>query len=70
MLFSMGRVVAGFAAVVLCAQAAVAAELKVLTTPALSEVWHDLKPKFEATGHTLMLVYAPSGAITKRVTEG
>ena len=70
MLFSMGRVVAGFAAIVLGAQAAVAAELKVLTTPALSEVWHELTPKFEATGHKLVLVYAPSGAITKRVTEG
>jgi molybdate transport system substrate-binding protein len=70
MLFSMGRVVAGFAAIVLGAQAAAAAELKVLTTPALSEVWHELTPKFEATGHKLVLVYAPSGAITKRVTEG
>ena len=70
MLFSMGRVVAGFAAIVLGAQAAVAAELKVLTTPALSEVWHELTSKFEATGHKLILVYAPSGAITKRVTEG
>jgi molybdate transport system substrate-binding protein len=42
----------------------------VLTTPALTEVWHDLAPKFEATGHKLIPVYAPSGAITKRATEG
>ena len=49
---------------------AAAAELKVLTTPALSEVWHELAPKFEATGHKLTIVYAPSGAIAKRVTEG
>src|ERR1044072_1975661 len=49
---------------------AAAAELKVLTTPALSEVWHELGPKFEATGHKLTIVYAPSGAIAKRVTEG
>lgn len=70
MLFSLGRIAAGFAAVVLCAHAATAAELKVLTTPALSEVWHELQAKFEATGHKLILVYAPSGAITKRVTEG
>ena len=70
MLFSLGRLAAGFAAIVLGAQAAAAAELKVLTTPALSEVWHELTPKFEATGHKLILVYAPSGAITKRVTEG
>ena len=49
---------------------AAAAELKVLTTPALSEVWHELAPKFEATGHKLTIVYAPSGAIAKRVTDG
>ena len=49
---------------------AAAADLKVLTTPALSEVWHDLAPKFEATGHKLTIVYAPSGAIAKRVTDG
>lgn len=49
---------------------AAAAELKVLTTPALSEVWHELAPKFEATGHKLTVVYAPSGAIAKRVTDG
>ena len=29
---------------------AAAAELKVLTTPALTEVWHELAPKFEAPG--------------------
>lgn len=47
-----------------------AAELKVLTTPALTEVWHELAPKFEATGHKLTIVYAASGAIAKRVTDG
>lgn len=47
-----------------------AADLKVLTTPALTEVWHELAPKFEATGHKLTIVYAASGAIGKRVTEG
>src|SRR5262245_19645814 len=47
-----------------------AAELKILTTPALTETWEELAPKFEATGHKLTLVYAPSGAIGKRVTEG
>ena len=47
-----------------------AADLKVLTTPALTEVWHELAPKFEATGHKLTIVYAPSGAIAKRVTDG
>src|ERR1044072_1973781 len=49
---------------------AAAAELKVLTTPALTEVWHELAPKFEATGHKLTIVYAASGAIAKRVTDG
>jgi molybdate transport system substrate-binding protein len=47
-----------------------AADLKVLTTPALTEVWHELAPKFEATGHKLIIVYAASGAIAKRVTDG
>jgi molybdate transport system substrate-binding protein len=47
-----------------------AAELKILTTPALTETWEELGPKFEATGHKLAIVYAPSGAIAKRITEG
>ncbi len=49
---------------------AAAAELKILTTPALTEVWHELAPKFEATGHKLTIVFAASGAIAKRVAEG
>src|ERR1044072_6354209 len=49
---------------------AMAAELNILTTPALTETWEELGPKFEATGHKLTIVYAPSGAIAKRVTEG
>jgi molybdate transport system substrate-binding protein len=49
---------------------ATAAELKILTTPALTETWEALAPKFEATGHKLTIVYAPSGAIAKRVSEG
>jgi len=47
-----------------------AAELKVLTTPALSQAWEELGPKFEAAGHKLTIVYAPSGAIAKRVADG
>jgi molybdate transport system substrate-binding protein len=47
-----------------------AADLKILSTPALTEVWHELAPKFEAAGHKLTIVYAPSGAIAKRVTDG
>ena len=49
---------------------AAAADLKILTTPALTEVWQELGPKFEATGHKLTIVYASSGAAAKRVTEG
>jgi len=49
---------------------AAAADLKILTTPALSQAWEELGPKFEATGHKLTIVYAPSGAIAKRVGEG
>jgi molybdate transport system substrate-binding protein len=49
---------------------AAAADLKILTTPALTETWEALAPKFEATGHKLAIVYAPSGAIAKRVGEG
>jgi molybdate transport system substrate-binding protein len=44
---------------------AMAADLKVLSTPALREVWHDLAPKFEAQGHKLTIVFAPSGAIAR-----
>jgi molybdate transport system substrate-binding protein len=47
-----------------------AAELKILTTPAFSEVWAELAPKFEVTGHKLTLVNAPSGSIAKRITDG
>ncbi len=44
--------------------------MKILTTPALTEAWHELAPKFEATGHKLTLVFAASGAIAKRVADG
>jgi molybdate transport system substrate-binding protein len=49
---------------------ATAAELKVLTTPALTEVWRELGPKYEATGNKLTIVYASSGAVAKRAAEG
>lgn len=70
----MNRLLGHIAAVglVIAAQAglAAAADLKILTTPALTEVWHELAPRFEATGHKLNIVYAPSGAIAKRVLDG
>jgi molybdate transport system substrate-binding protein len=64
--------VCGAIALALVAQSgwATAAELKILTSPALTETWEALAPKFEATGHKLTIVYAPSGAIAKRVSEG
>src|ERR1700681_1847350 len=67
---TIGRLAA--IAVFLIAQAtfASAADLKVLTTPALTEVWNELKPKFEATGHKLDLVYAPAAVVAKRVAGG
>ncbi len=66
----LGHVAAGIAAFALTFQAAAAAELKVLTTPALHAVWDELASKFEAQGHKLNVVYAASGAIAKRVAEG
>jgi len=47
-----------------------AAELKVLSTIALGEAWHDIQPRFEATGHKLTLVLGTSGGINKRVADG
>jgi molybdate transport system substrate-binding protein len=57
-------------AIVTAATPAGAADLKVFSTTALTEIWKELKPKFEAQGHKLELVLQPSGAIGKRVAEG
>lgn len=56
----------------LCFQATTvcAAEIKVLSTTAMTDAWQELKPKFEAGGHKINLVLAPSGALGKRVQEG
>ena len=70
MRIATGCIAVGIAAFALSLQAAAAAELKVLTTPALSAVWEDLAPKFEASGHKLTIVFAASGAIAKRVADG
>ena len=37
---------------------------------AFAELWHELKPKFEARGHKLELVLQPSGALSKRIAAG
>ena len=48
-----------------------AADLKVLSSAALTTVLNDLVPKFEkASGHTIELVLATSGALNKRVAGG
>lgn len=47
-----------------------AADLKVFSTTALTEIWHELQPKFEARGHKLELVLQPSGALGKRIGGG
>lgn len=57
-------------ALLAAAGAAGAADLKVFSTTAFTEIWQDLKPKFEARGHKLELVLQPSGAIGKRIVGG
>ena len=57
-------------AFVTAAGAAGAADLKVFSTTALTEIWQELKPKFEARGHKLELVLQPSGALGKRIGGG
>ena len=57
----------------LCASApaARAAELKVMSTVALSATLDDLKPKFEsATGHTVTIVYSVIADLKKRIQDG
>ena len=48
-----------------------AAEIKLLSSAAMTTVLEDLVPRFEkATGHKVTLVLATSGALNKRVAEG
>src|SRR5882672_3885536 len=48
-----------------------AAEIKLLSSAAMTTVLEDLVPKFEkTTGHKVTLVLATSGALNKRVAEG
>ncbi|MBI3373056.1 MAG: substrate-binding domain-containing protein [Betaproteobacteria bacterium] len=66
------RIASAFAGLILFAAAGAvgAAELKVFSTTALTEIWHELKPRFEASGHKLHLELQPSGAIGKRIAGG
>jgi molybdate transport system substrate-binding protein len=68
----LARVASALAALALAAAAgsACAADLKVFSTTAWTELWQELKPKFEARGHKLELVLQPSGAIGKRIAGG
>lgn len=71
MLFSMGRVAAGFAAVVLCAQAAAAAEIKVFSTIGVQAALEELAPKFEqASGHKLNITWGTAAILVKKVQAG
>jgi molybdate transport system substrate-binding protein len=63
---SIGRIAAGFAALVVLTQAATAeaAEIKVLSANGMREVMEDLGPKFErATSHRLTIAFATLGVI-------
>jgi molybdate transport system substrate-binding protein len=71
MLFSMGRIAAGFAAVVLCAQAAAAAEIKVFSTIGVQAALEELAPKFEkASGHKLNITWGTAAILVKKVQAG
>jgi molybdate transport system substrate-binding protein len=72
MTISLSRIAAVLVALALLVPAgsAGAAEVKVLSIIALREAWHELQPKFEASGHKLTLVLGTSGGINKRVAEG
>jgi molybdate transport system substrate-binding protein len=63
---------AGVGLLALCLHTSIvcAAELKVLSTTAMADAWPELKSKFEASGHKINLVLAPSGALAKRVQDG
>jgi molybdate transport system substrate-binding protein len=72
MTISLSRIAAMLAALAFLVPAgrAGAAEVKVLSTVALRDAWHELQPKFERSGHKLTLVLGTSGGINKRVAEG
>jgi molybdate transport system substrate-binding protein len=68
----LARIASAFAGLALIAASGivVAADLKVFSTTALTEIWQELKPKFEARGHKLELVLQLSGVIGKRIADG
>ena len=71
MLFSIGRIAAGFAAAVLSAHMANAAEIKVFSTIGVQAALEELAPKFEkASGHKLTVTWATAALLVKRVQAG
>src|SRR5450759_2074581 len=71
MLFSTGRIIGAFGIVVLCVQAAGAAEIKVFSTIGVQAALEELAPKFEkASGHKLAITWATAAVLVKRVQAG
>ena len=71
MLFSMGRIAAGFAALILATQAVPAAEIKVFSTVGVKSVLEELIPKFEkASGHKLNLTWSTAALLARRAQAG
>jgi molybdate transport system substrate-binding protein len=71
MLFSWRRLAAGFAAVILTAQIAAAAEIKVYSTIGVKGALEDLAPKFEkATGNKLNITWGLISGFVKKAQEG
>lgn len=71
MLFSTGRLAAGFAAIILAAQTASAAEVKVFSTVGVKSVLEEIIPKFEkASGHKLNMTWSTAALLAKRVQAG
>ena len=67
----IGMVTTGFAALMVLANAAAAAEIKVLSAIGMQSVLEDLGPRFErATGHKLAITFATLGGVVKRVQDG
>src|SRR5450759_23337 len=71
MLFSMGRLAAGFAAAVLSAHMANAAEIKVFSTVGVKSVLEEIIPKFEkTTGNKIAITWSTAALLAKRVQAG
>ena len=71
MLYSLRRLAAGFAAVVLASQTAAAAEIKVFSTVGVKSVLEEIIPKFEqATGNKVTITWSTAALLMKRVQAG